>query len=274
MGARVGGLVTMRAIFPLRKVPRRNRRELPRPALLARRSGNRGFTLLEIIIVLGLVVIVTGLALTTIQKPIAGRRLQLAADKIRAEWLRARNRAMASGQIYCFSCELGGRGYVIQPWSETGADGASGGDSLPPLESSAPGDGFSPSETLPPLSPATGLQSTKQLPERINFADLQVTDGDLSGTFSQDIGGMGFLGSAGSPGDLTVSGSSLTAPTGSTIFFFPDGSTSSAVVTLENEYGRRIDISLRGLTGAVLVGEPYNGHEGIASAAPEQGNIP
>lgn len=274
MGARVGRLVTMRAIFRLRKVPRRNRRELPRPALLARRSGNRGFTLLEIIIVLGLVVIVTGLALTTIQKPIAGRRLQLAADKIRAEWLWARNRAMASGQIYCFSCELGGRGYVIQPWSETGADGASGGDSLPPLESSAPGDGFSPSETLPPLSPATGLQSTKQLPERINFADLQVTDGDLSGTFSQDIGGMGFLGSAGSPGDLTVSGGSLTAPTGSTIFFFPDGSTSSAVVTLENEYGRRIDISLRGLTGAVLVGEPYNGHEGIASAAPEQGNTP
>ena len=43
-----------------------------------------------------------------------------------------------------------------------------------------------------------------------------------------------------------------------TILFFPDGTATSAVVTLRNEYGRAIDVSLRGLTGAVLVGEAYH----------------
>lgn len=264
MRARERALAAMRVIFPSPRGPQRNRRESPGPALLGRRSGRRGFTLLEIIIVLGLVVIVTGLALTTIQKPIAGRRLQLAADKIRAEWLRARNRAMASGQIYYFSCELGGQNFVIQPWSEAGADTSPGDDSLPPLESSeAPSLSSSPA----------GIPGSKPLPERIKFVDLQVTDGNWNATFSQGVGGTSFWGGPASALGLSTLESPLSAGAGSSIFFFPDGSTSSAVVTLENEYGRRIDISLRGVTGAVLVGEPYNGHEGMVAPL-AQGNAP
>ena len=68
----------------------------------------RAFTLLEVVIVLVLVVILSGLAYNALMRPMAARRLQLAADQIRAEWVRARNRAMANGQTYCFQCELGG----------------------------------------------------------------------------------------------------------------------------------------------------------------------
>lgn len=44
------------------------------------------------------------------------------------------------------------------------------------------------------------------------------------------------------------------------ILFYPDGTTSDAAVTLENEHGRRIDLTLRGLTGVTTVGDWYVPH--------------
>ena len=39
------------------------------------------------------------------------------------------------------------------------------------------------------------------------------------------------------------------------IFFYPDGTTSDAQLTLKNEEGRAIELNLRGLTGTVEVGD-------------------
>jgi prepilin-type N-terminal cleavage/methylation domain-containing protein len=44
------------------------------------------------------------------------------------------------------------------------------------------------------------------------------------------------------------------------ILFHSDGTTSDAIVTLENEHGRRIELTLRGLTGVVTVGDWYVPH--------------
>lgn len=41
------------------------------------------------------------------------------------------------------------------------------------------------------------------------------------------------------------------------VYFFPDGTTSDAVVVLMNERGRRINLNLRGLTGITTVGDWY-----------------
>ena len=41
------------------------------------------------------------------------------------------------------------------------------------------------------------------------------------------------------------------------VFFFPDGTTSTATLILENKYQRRIELSLRGLTGVITVGDTY-----------------
>lgn len=219
--------------------------------------SRRAFTLLEIVIVLGLVVLVSALALNTLQKPVAARRLQLAADQIRADWARARNRAMASGQIYYFTCELGTGSYIIQPLTDSSLQGDID-QSLPPIAGSVSGN-----TGQGGARGAAGQTGGRQLPDRITFADLQLADGDLSATFSQNT----------TVFDPSVSLGGLLAPTsgGSSIYFFPDGSTSSALVTLENEFGRRIDVSLRGLTGAVLVSDSYNGGDG---GVPVGGNAP
>jgi len=46
------------------------------------------------------------------------------------------------------------------------------------------------------------------------------------------------------------------------IFFYPDGTTSTARVVLTNERGRRIEVSLRSLTGMVSISEIYTSEEG------------
>jgi len=75
------------------------------------------------------------------------------------------------------------------------------------------------------------------------------------------------------PGDVTFANISLadqTTDTGSTtdpnnpadpslILFYPDGTSSTAVVTLTNQQGRSIDISLRGLTGLATVSDAQAG---------------
>lgn len=191
------------------------------------------FTLLEVVIVLVLVVILSGLAFNALMRPMAARRLQLAADQIRAEWVRARNRAMASGQTYCFQCELGGNGYVLTPYDVSCETSGESGDLTI--------DGLG-SPAVPAMQIPADSSQRKELPEKITFADAYVDGLEETAAFGED-----------------PSFGNAVGWDGSSILFFPDGTTSSAILTLENEFGRRIDISLRGLTGAVLVSDLYDG---------------
>lgn len=215
-------------------------------------AAARGFTLLEVIIVLALVLVISGLAFTTVLRPMAARRLQLAADQIRADWIMARNRAMSNGEIYCFQCELGANGYLVTVWTDTTLNLASPGGLMSPGALTSPG-GVLPDVSSPLLDSTSSANvgdalmlpqsgTRKELPEKIAFADIQIDDP------AQALG-------------YTTDAISLT-PDNSTILFYPDGTTTSALITLENEFGRRIDISLRGLTGAALVGEVYEGQTG------------
>jgi len=222
-------------------------RDMPRVGLWRRRPDwphvghfRRAFTLLEVVIVLVLVVILSGLAYNALMRPMAARRLQLAADQIRAEWIRARNRAMANGQTYCFQCELGGNGYMLVAYD---ASSYSTGSTEGLFDS---GTGVQGSSDVPLMQITAGEEQRKELPERITFADAQVDGMEQMAAFTED------------PTALTTPLTPMDSLDGSSILFFPDGTTSSALITLENEYGRRIDVSLRGLTGAVLVSDLYD----------------
>jgi hypothetical protein len=46
-----------------------------------------------------------------------------------------------------------------------------------------------------------------------------------------------------------------TDSTASMVFFYPDGTTSNAVVQLQNDRGRFVELTLRGMTGVVTIGE-------------------
>jgi hypothetical protein len=59
-----------------------------------------------------------------------------------------------------------------------------------------------------------------------------------------------------SESEISGDGSSTTTPP---ILFYPDGTTSEATVTIGNQYGGRISVSLRGLTGVARMSDVFSG---------------
>lgn len=191
------------------------------------RLDRRALTLLEIILVLVLMCVLGGMAYITVMRPMAAQRLETAADQLRAEWLRARNRAMSRGATYAFRCSQENGAYTVEPYNDASEDAS--------LMGSFGGTSVSGNTT------ASVIQG--ELPENIVVHDGNVLADELS---SADFAESGLAADGfGTQGSWTI-------------LFFPDGTATSAVITLRNEYGRAIDVSLRGLTGAVLVGEAYH----------------
>lgn len=190
------------------------------------RQNRRALTLLEIILVLTLMCVLGSMAYITVMRPMASQRLDTAADQIRAEWLRARNRAMSRGMTYAFRCSQESGVYTVEPYGDAsdnaGWTGSFGG-------TNSPGNAIS-----------AAIQG--QLPDQITVHDGTILADELA---SADFAESGLAADGfGTQGSWTI-------------LFFPDGTATSAVITLRNEYGRAVDVSLRGLTGAVLVGAAY-----------------
>lgn len=99
-----------------------------------RRSG---FTLLEVILVMAVLVVAAFLALPAIQPMIATNDLQASSDAIQARWTEMRTRAIAEGQPYRFAIQEKTGKYKIAPDTKDywGGDGetASVASDVPPL---------------------------------------------------------------------------------------------------------------------------------------------
>lgn len=206
------------------------------------RFGRRqGLTLVEVLLVLGLLVILASLAGPLLDRPLANRRLRVAADALRTEWTRARNQAIAEGQTVRFQYALGERGYSID--HEDGASSEFGG-----LSALAGGvttqvveQARSPSNQL--LGDSENSLSGPMLPEGIIFLTVEVTD--------ESEVSLGLDGGQGARQDQALSCTPLR--------FYPDGTSSTARVVLQNEHERCIEVTLRGLTGVSSVGEISSG---------------
>jgi prepilin-type N-terminal cleavage/methylation domain-containing protein len=196
-----------------------------------RHDRRQGLTLVEVLLVLGLLVVLASIAWPLLDRPLANRRLHVAADTLRTEWARARNQAIAKGQTVRFSYTLGERNYSVKCDSETALSSADGLASETNLF-----------DTSDAFLGAEDADSGPKLPEGITFSEAEVYD-ELESS-------LGLAGS--SRTDLGLSSSSTP------IEFYPDGSTSTARVVLKNDYDRCIEVTLRGLTGVASIGEIYS----------------
>ena len=79
----------------------------------------RGFTLLELLLVLALIAAITALAIPALRGPLENARLRTAADTLRAAFTRARLDATRAGKIRLFRYELGGARYRVMDWPAT-----------------------------------------------------------------------------------------------------------------------------------------------------------
>ena len=210
-----------------------NRRaEIRRSKRIGRPSG---LTLLEMFLTLALLAIIAGLAWPALEHPFANQRLKKAADAVRTTLVSARVCALESGRIYQFLHTPGSNRYRIerQGLSDTSSGSTSSGSKDATALDSEP-------STI--LAPAFEEYT---LPESIVFVGADGSPVDAAAITAL--------------GDSDATNAAWAEPP---VLFHPDGTTADARITLQNDYGDTIELTLRGLTGVVLVGEPTAAEEG------------
>ncbi len=201
-----------------------------------RTDASRAFTLVEVLLVLALLVIVAGMAWATLQRPMARQRLRSAADEVRSQWCAARIDAMKSGHTFAFRYLVHGDRYHLAAQDDTEAATST---SAPPSSSAAPSSttaqtAESDDDELgdDPLPPPVD----KVLPQGIRF---------LPADGNNDLAAMGDnheTGPADNSGDWS-----------DPIYFYADGSTSDARLSIASDRHAAMRLQLRGITGSVTV---------------------
>lgn len=205
-------------------------------------KGQRGFTLLELVLALAVILAISAVALPNLFDVMAQRQLVRGGDSLRVALVEARLEAMRTGRTQIFRGSIGGRQYLIQPF-QSASDVSEAADMFGQGTSVMFGSGAAALPTLPPPESApnvdenassgvlvTSLQEN-MLPDEVLFEDVQVQATARSSTIQQQAG--------------ITAGDGWSAP----ILFYPDGTASSAIVTIAREGQGRVYIKLRGLTG-------------------------
>jgi hypothetical protein len=173
-----------------------------------------GLTLVELVLVLALLVVVTGISVSLLEGTFSRASLNSGGDLLRGAWAKARLAAMQSGSPHVFRFEPNGGRFQIVTLNSLGAPEQS---VLEPIDP----------EAEPTKNDFVRLSDNK-LPEGVFF---------VTGNISSSAQVLATL-------PVTMEG-----PWSQPILFYPDGTTSDATVVLANERQHAIRVTLRGLTG-------------------------
>lgn len=197
-------------------------------------SRRRGLTLVEVLLVLALLVLLASITWPALEQPMANQRLRKAADKVRTDWVRARVEAMSTGETCLFRYAAGEDRYQVEthPAPES------------VLETPYP-DSAAAAQTSDPVDLSAATECRRHtLPEGIVFVEGETLADTRSALYQQSTTAAPAEGEWSDP-----------------ILFHADGTTSDATLVLANTHNRRIQLTLRGLTGVVTVGDTYVGEE-------------
>jgi prepilin-type N-terminal cleavage/methylation domain-containing protein len=210
------------------------------------RRRRAGFTLMEIMLVLAVLVVIAAITLPALKGPMDNHRLRVSGDMVRVEWSHARVKAMETGRTYVFKYQPELPNFKIEPWymeddylesdvvlgfgggATTGGAGANSGDVS-----------YSPTSTT-----ATSTMELGELPEGVTFVGSETELDERSA----------FLSVTATAGDEDLLWSDP-------IFFYPDGTSSTARILIMNERSRFLMVSVRGLTGVVHVSDLMTAEE-------------
>jgi Tfp pilus assembly protein FimT len=172
-----------------------------------------GVTLIELLLVMAVIVVVLGLAVPTFFDSLRVQHLRSAADQLRVDLSKARNRAMTSGLTLGMS--VSEQSYLITVATDL-ADENEASTTTPTFE------------------------LTQQLPEGIKLT-LAAANGIST---SPAPGGTAM--------DNFIAGAT-TQTGDTAVYFYPDGTTSTVEFQLSNDKQESLVVSLRGITGVALV---------------------
>jgi prepilin-type N-terminal cleavage/methylation domain-containing protein len=197
-------------------------------SLPCHRPARRGWTLLEMLIVLAVLVTILALVGPTVSKPLWKRELRDAARQIRIELAKARLAAIESATARQFRFQPGtGRFELARRSAEVLADG--------PLPGGFGGSADDGSRVPRSADPSQAAAIVQELPHGIVFWTERPGEqplGDSDQVFATE-------------------NTEWSAP----IVFYPNGRTSNARLRLHGYPDYYVDVTLRGLTGTAKVGK-------------------
>jgi Tfp pilus assembly protein FimT len=202
--------------------------------------GRGGLTLLEVLLVLCVLVLLTALVWPALHRMFINQRLRIAADQVRTAWVKARVEAMNSGRVYCFSYEPDSGTYRVQSGAlEHYADVFEEVEAVEGREE----------EYRDAAAEFSSRVREENLPQGIRFVTLEATvDSRAEASLRASK-------------SLDTSTQLQCTP----IFFYPDGTASTARVLIGNENGRGMELFLRGMTGVVTLSDVVSLEEGMNS---------
>jgi Tfp pilus assembly protein FimT len=179
---------------------------------VSRSHHRNAFSLIELILVMGVIVMIFSLAIPLATRALGTHALRQSADRVRVAMGEARVEAIKSGQIHALFFQINSDWFNVAPFSQISAQQGLAARQI----------------QLNATQVRTSLEEN-QLPNGIVFADgMTSNDGRSADTLSRSGGG-----------------SSLIKP----ILFYPDGTAQDARVFLRDDQFNSTSVQLRGLTG-------------------------
>lgn len=204
---------------------------------------------------LAVMVAVGAIAVPGIFGALSNRQVARGGNGLRIAMVQARLEAMRTGRTQMMQVELGGSRFKVEPYFDPsditeagdmtgrGTAAATGGIAVPALPTATPPSDSPEAGARSPLSVAV---DEEMLPDRVIFSDAQIQATARSSTIDSAAG-------AASGGAAT--GGAASGEWSQPIIFYPDGTTSTAAVTVGRESVGRVVVRLRGLTGETRVSE-------------------
>ena len=229
-------------VNPARQMTSRLNGEIKMVKNRRQQSENRsGFTLLELLLVLAILVAIMGIAVPSFESMVGSRRLPNSVDQLRNDFMAARVTAMRTGQAQVLQATLLGSEYTIVPWlGGTEQQDASAGATIMStsgqvLETQASSTGGS-------TSSAVQTKDAKELKAGIQFLGVETLVDSRNALAIQQTTGV-------APTSGAATSSPTTSGVSSPLLIYPDGSTTTAQIVLVDPNGRRMAIIVRGVTG-------------------------
>jgi prepilin-type N-terminal cleavage/methylation domain-containing protein len=170
-----------------------------------------GFTLIELILVLGVMVMIFSLAIPLVTRTMGGHALRQSAERVRVAMGQARVRAIREGEVYAVFFVEGGQWFNVAPFSKSQEQAAIANNRQQLADQ--------------------GVQSNFEsdlLPSGISFAANVIP---INARAAETLGGEGESGQI------------------RPILFYADGSSQNAKIVMQNSKQSYVEIQLRGLTG-------------------------
>lgn len=182
------------------------------------RRDQRGFTLVEVILVVAIAVMVAGIGVAFFTRSYSAQNLKKGADLVRTEFGKARVRTMRTGDIHAFFFVPGSNQFTVAKYTEQ--------QELDMTDISNP-------TNLGQYQFFKGL-----LPTDVFFSAGDIV-ADSQAQLADELAG-----STGSGGVQRI-------------LFYGDGTSQNAKLTLTHKNGSSIQVTLRGITGVASVGRVF-----------------